>query len=854
MQQIERYAEVEHAQQSHVQAKVAQLEHVIAIGSQKVVDTEAAARMERDHAERLHKEQREAARLQEQELNRRCFQLEQNAKQEQELHTIQSRKREGYGSETSASMHPGPHVLSAHNVSVATQQAALDEAARHLRAQQEEAARKEVAIQAQQAEYARLLQDVQGQREAFQREALQWEAVQRDAAKKEAARVDALQAEAARILQNQKAEAERVFQEQLRAHQAQAAEALRLLKQQSAEELLRKEQAVKEREQELMRREAELHSIAGAGGDRGGGPPKAPPGLSPALPASFQVPTSSSPPFSKDPYYGASSTPFLAAPIVETLTATTVPTAVTFAQPSVPPRQNSGGHGGSSGGGGPPQGPSSSSQGGGERSGERRQQRKSRRGRSGGGGDDGDGGDDNSSDEDNHGSGTSSSDRENSRERENRKLRRQIDILSKSKGHGARVSATEAERVTFSAFPDTRQYRAWMVNFRSQLKAASCQGLNIDAWISKVRQVLQNMPDHEPASFDVAFAALADPEDYPSIDAKISAGLTQLALTELQKGNGRHYQIASDIVLKSERLADQTGHGISGRQAVFLIGWHNRTDTDSGFLFDIEDMERLSFNGDNELATFATAWHYTKSGLAVSQPEGNLRHWLHQKLENGNAQVLKEDLAHYARQSNIHPDKSLAYIESRMRYHVESLEKKANRATTNTGGTLIPAAAAGGLTYAGKSEEWAQEHKQRMMKLDICFKFNNGSCVRGDACTYKHIHYDPDFRGRSASPHPAASAAKGEGKRGKGGRRSKTPPPSKATMEKRKITYCPFHAKGHCTFGDSCHYSHDTVHKATAAVALPALPVVPLSDSQISMRTSTSTCSAFTRLRADLSD
>ena len=113
-----------------------------------------------------------------------------------------------------------------------------------------------------------------------------------------------------------------------------------------------------------------------------------------------------------------------------------------------------------------------------------------------------------------------------------------------------------------------------------------------------------------------------------------------------------------------------------------------------------------------------------------------------------------------------------------------------------------------------------------MRELKFCIGYSLGTCkLTMTECMAKnktkHVKFYPNWK-----PQPKAAAP---GPRDSG-YRAKTPPPNPAEIESRKSNPCPFLAKGHCTWGDKCHWLHPTGGKVAAMAALVTADLITTVD------------------------
>ena len=111
----------------------------------------------------------------------------------------------------------------------------------------------------------------------------------------------------------------------------------------------------------------------------------------------------------------------------------------------------------------------------------------------------------------------------------------------------------------------------------------------------------------------------------------------------------------------------------------------------------------------------------------------------------------------------------------------------------------------------------------------LCLRFNLGTCPNTtETCPYKHVYFSIKSIGEKTNPD------------GKGRKSPRASSPAKPLSEEEKLARsklpCPFLARGSCTFGDRCHYSHsapstqaDSTLPGTVASVLSS-PARPLSD------------------------
>ena len=88
-------------------------------------------------------------------------------------------------------------------------------------------------------------------------------------------------------------------------------------------------------------------------------------------------------------------------------------------------------------------------------------------------------------------------------------------------------------------------------------------------------------------------------------------------------------------------------------------------------------------------------------------------------------------------------------------------------------------------------------NKKQIMDQGLCISFNLGTCPNtSETCSFKHKYFSlksikQDGKGQK-SPRPSSPAK---------------PLSDEEKLARSKIP-CPFQARGLCSFGDKCHYSH----------------------------------------------
>ena len=104
-------------------------------------------------------------------------------------------------------------------------------------------------------------------------------------------------------------------------------------------------------------------------------------------------------------------------------------------------------------------------------------------------------------------------------------------------------------------------------------------------------------------------------------------------------------------------------------------------------------------------------------------------------------------------------------------------------------------------------------NKKAIMDQGLCFNFNLGKCSKtAETCSHKHKYFSLKSLSAGGSKPQSPRAA--------------TPPKQLSEEEKlaRSKLPCPFHARGKCSFGDKCHYSHTAPLNGGVAQAGATIP------------------------------
>ena len=145
--------------------------------------------------------------------------------------------------------------------------------------------------------------------------------------------------------------------------------------------------------------------------------------------------------------------------------------------------------------------------------------------------------------------------------------------------------------------------------------------------------------------------------------------------------------------------------------------------------------------------------------------------------------------------------------EEKKKQNKEKKDQLTGAAAAKGGGkggrSQSPAAGDGGKKPVSKERlDILQKHSADIKAQNLCMAYNKGSCTR-TPCPYKHVYFSLKFLGKQ-------KGGAGSGGSKPNSPRGQTPPKTLSAEElaRRKTMPCPFQARGSCTWGDKCHYSH----------------------------------------------
>ena len=257
-----------------------------------------------------------------------------------------------------------------------------------------------------------------------------------------------------------------------------------------------------------------------------------------------------------------------------------------------------------------------------------------------------------------------------------------------SRGSENRARVREADSIKIAQFPNAVNFRSWQSTVRQEVTAASGMGEVCFKWIIEVEA---RTTTHD---------SLADPGVFASLDMKLSAALTKAA----------HGDLGRQVVLDVD-LAAKEGRMLKGRQLLLQVYHWYRTNEALGACFDITDLMTVQLKND-DLSTFVCSWRYTIAGMRKPPRPEDAEALFIEQVRKSN--TLKMDVAHYDRQEEGHPDKTMEYlmkcitqILARRREHST---RDAQRRALSEGG-VHPTSIS--FTGAGKDEKGKREKRDK---------------------------------------------------------------------------------------------------------------------------------------------
>ena len=415
--------------------------------------------------------------------------------------------------------------------------------------------------------------------------------------------------------------------------------------------------------------------------------------------------------------------------------------------------------------------------------------------------------------------------------RKKRELERNAAILGVNLKMGK-----EAETIKVPAFPTPANLVNWRIQVGETLCAASAH--NDFAEISWFKE----------ATLDNAtFEGLADSgaSRFRSLDLKLAASMNNM----IKSANA---DFLLSVTLKKQD-AELEGKMLTGRQIAWLIYKYYQNNPNLQQMFTIRDLTDIRYKGDDTMHAFHYIWQsmLKHMGKNVLDPH-TLRETLLSKIKGSKA--LENDLGHYYRQPEGHPDKTYDFLIRSMTSYIArtSQDKQQNRsilaafeAQLRGGGKALAApgseeplrsksaqakarrkeakaekekalaaaaASKGNPKGKGKDKKGKGKGKAKGQQGDSgyekppCYFFNHGGCNK-DPCRFAHTTASAKEAANMVKPGSRApSPAKSRGN---------SPDPAKDKDKEKKKTagigYCrDFLKSASCKRGEKCPYAHVT--------------------------------------------
>ena len=312
------------------------------------------------------------------------------------------------------------------------------------------------------------------------------------------------------------------------------------------------------------------------------------------------------------------------------------------------------------------------------------------------------------------------------------------------------------------------------------------------------------------------FEDLAEPgKGFNRLDRKLAAALTPTIEGEL----------ARRILVKKRQQLNEQGVLISGRQVLWMVYDHFRTNKRLGLVYTITDLAKVEWLGDEKLAQFRNNWEDRVCSMATEINEDTLANMLCDHLMK--SKELREAVNKWRKLDEGVPEERakktyralLDLVDDHLMYNQEirnrsSLDRHShhNHPTApaseghGKGGGGSKGKGKGGKGGKGKSgkadgkgNRKGDDGKGKGKTQGYCAFFQVGNCSMGTACRYKHDKA-PDEATRERLKEIREKVANAGG-----GARSRSPSPQR---NGKKV--CPEYAMHQtCKYGDRCKFVHN---------------------------------------------
>ena len=359
---------------------------------------------------------------------------------------------------------------------------------------------------------------------------------------------------------------------------------------------------------------------------------------------------------------------------------------------------------------------------------------------------------------------------------------------------------------TVPAFPKIGQLPGYKLAVIENVTAA-CHTedyTKVTEWIMKVDKV------------GTKFEDLAEPgKGFNRLDRKLAAALTPTIEGEL----------ARRILIKKRQQLNDQGVLISGRQVLWMVYDHFRTNKRLGLVYTITDLAKVEWLGDEKLAQFRNNWEDRVCSMATEIDDDTLANVLCDHLMT--SKELREAVNKWRKLDEGVPDERakktyralLDLIDDHLMYNQEIRNRSSLDRHSHHNHPTAPASegqgkGGGGSKGKGKSGKGGKgksgkadgkgnrkgdDGKGKGKTQGYCAFFQVGNCSMGTACRYKHDKA-PDEATRERLKEIREKVANAGG-----GARSRSPSPQR---NGKKV--CPEYAMHQtCKYGDRCKFVHN---------------------------------------------
>ena len=312
------------------------------------------------------------------------------------------------------------------------------------------------------------------------------------------------------------------------------------------------------------------------------------------------------------------------------------------------------------------------------------------------------------------------------------------------------------------------------------------------AWKNKVRTALMNhVPDRASEVLEwineldkpgVTVESLDDPGAFKRLNVELVHAVVKIVHGDL----GREVNAVVDRCHKQNKVP-------SGRGLLLMIYKDHATNEAAGAMYDITDLAKIKWLGDDKMRTFQNNIDTVLAGCRKTIDEDTLRSFYLDEISK--SAKLKPDVAHFRRLPNGHEDKNYNFLKSALLRQLELEREASNRLAQERAlgapDTAYPAGKGGkkdgkgkgkdkdkkgkgkgkdkdgrprspspggkGKGKDGKGDSWVKDATGRWKQKWMCWHWRDNTCTRGDDCMFQH-----DANAPVKKPTGAAAAEQGE--------------------------------------------------------------------------------------------